>query len=101
MRAGEVVGPYELVEQAPLEFIRFPRTRQVGSRLITGSWSEPWWAYCPERGWVIVRRWKNKPFEADRWSPAVPALNCLVLNALGPDNTLGPELEPEAFLHVG
>lgn len=94
MILGDWVGDdYQLTDQAPLDFIRVSRTRTINRRMVQGSWSDPWWAWSHAHGWAIIRRWKNKEYAADKWSEAVPAMDVLVFNEVGPDNTLGPEME--------
>lgn len=52
-RAGAVIDGYELLAQAPAELSG--RGAADGN---DGWWSDPWWAYHPERGWACIRWWK-------------------------------------------
>lgn len=63
VQAGQWIDGYQVIDQAPVEFIRGSRSRPIDGHLITGSWSDPWWLYHPGRGWAVVRRWKNKDTE--------------------------------------
>lgn len=83
MNAGDFIDGYQLTAQAPVEYIRCSRTREINGRLVVGSWSDPWWAYCPKRGWALVRRWKNKEYPATQWSESVPATDTLVIESWG------------------
>lgn len=66
---GDFIEGYQVVAQAPVEYIRGTRLRNIGGHAVKGSWSDPWWLYGPQ-GWAIVKRWKNKDTEVyDGWDP--------------------------------
>lgn len=94
LKLGGFVGPYQLIEEAPLDYIKVSRYRAINGREIKGSWSTPWWAWSPEERWVLIRRWKNKLIEAGMWtvSPEVPAKNVLVVNELDLTLSIGAEI---------
>jgi hypothetical protein len=67
IRAGQMIDGYQAQAQAPVEFIRGERQRHLGGHYVRGAWSDPWWAYDPERGWAIVKRWRSKQQNALTW----------------------------------
>lgn len=73
MRLGDFIGPFQLQAQAPVEYVRGSRTREINGRLVKGSWSDPWWAYAPEYGFALIKRWKNREVPAFRDEPEIPA----------------------------
>lgn len=80
MRLGERVGAYWVIDQAPLEFIQGSRTRAINGRLVTGSWSDPWWAYAPGLGWALLKRWRSKAVPGGKYAgPPIPALDEVVI----------------------
>lgn len=60
MNAGDWIDGYQAQAQAPVDFIRGDRHRYIDGNTVKGSWSDPWWLYCPGKGWAIARRWKSK-----------------------------------------
>lgn len=86
MRAGDMIDGYQAQFRADLGYTRNARRqRRIGGRQVTGSWSDPWWAYHPEHGWAIAKRWRNKAqpgYERDgrEWRiVTVPAADEIVL----------------------
>jgi hypothetical protein len=88
LRPGDRIDGYEVVDRAPVDIMGRSRTREIGGHTVTGSWSDPCWAYDPARGWALTRRWRSKdaygmvPVNADgspaeaagrgvRWEPAI------------------------------
>jgi hypothetical protein len=67
VQLGQWIDGYQVMSQAPVDFIQGTRRRLFGKHLVTGSWSDPWWLYDPERGWAIVKRWKNRDTEIHDW----------------------------------
>lgn len=67
VQAGDWIEGYQALSQAPVEYIKGSRTRYIDGHCVIGSWSDPWWLYHPERGWAIVKRWKNRDTEVHDW----------------------------------
>jgi hypothetical protein len=89
VQAGQWIDGYQAIAQAPVDFIRGSRSRPLDGHLIKGSWSDPWWLYCPVRGYAVVKRWKNKDTEVYDWADGhvrvtpFPARNELVIEPWG------------------
>jgi hypothetical protein len=89
VQAGQWIDGHQAIDRAPVEFIRGSRSRPLDGHLITGSWSDPWWLYCPVRGYAVVKRWKNKDTEVHDWTDGrvtvtpFPARNELVIEPWG------------------
>ncbi len=66
--AGDWIDGYQVQAQAPVDFIRGSRTRYLDGHAVKGAWSDPWWLYCPERGWAFVRRWRSKAQTGLDWT---------------------------------
>ena len=79
IKLGMFFDSYQIVGQAPVDFIRGSRSRVIGDRYVTGSWRDPWWAYSHTEGWVVVKRWRNAEQPATRWSEFVPAQDVIVV----------------------
>jgi hypothetical protein len=80
LRIGAMIDGYQLTAQAPVDYIRGTRQRVINGRYVTGSWSDPWWGYHPERGWAVIKRWRNDALPATNYSAAVPALDTVVID---------------------
>jgi hypothetical protein len=59
MNYGDWIDGYQVQERAPLDYIRGERRRVVGKRYVNGAWSDPWWVYCPDRGWAVAKKWRQ------------------------------------------
>ena len=60
LKAGAWLDGYQAQAQAPEYFTQGSRSRHNDGHYVRGAWSDPWWLYCPDRGWAIAKRWKSK-----------------------------------------
>jgi hypothetical protein len=68
LAAGQWLEGYQVQAQAPVSFIQGSRSRPIDGHLVPGAWSDPWWLFCPDRGWAVAKRWRNKERQAVDWS---------------------------------
>jgi hypothetical protein len=88
MHTGEKIAGvggvwWEVIAQAPTAWVtHVPRHREIEGRIVTGSWSDPWWLYCQVGGWAIARRWKNKAISGWLSTPAIEARDEIVIEQI-------------------